>query len=231
MATRSMIESYSELFAYICHLRGAISQTDLTADEVRATVENLLARGDQAAKAAGATEETLKLARFALCAWIDELLMNANWKGRDQWSRGLLQTKYFQTTNAGEEFFSYLSSLPQSERAVQEIYYLCLCLGFKGRYCQPGDEKVIGDLKDSLLSSLKSPDTPAPTGPAPLFKEGYPQDTAEAQLLGKGPGGLDKGQIILAAAPPALFLVLFLIYIFVLKGVTNDILGPILGLG
>lgn len=231
MAPWSMIEPYSELFAYVCHIREEVSRTELGADEVRVAVENLLARGEEAAKARGVSRDSLKLARFALCAWIDELLMNANWKGREQWSRGLLQTKYYQTTKAGEEFFSYLDSLPQGDRALREIYYVCLCLGFRGRYCQPGDEKVIEDLKGSLLASLRSPDTPLPAGREPLFPEGYPVDAENAQLMGRGPGGMDKGQIILAAAPPVFFLVLFLVYVFVLKGVTNDILGPILGLG
>ncbi len=231
MAVRSLIEPYSELLAYICHLRQAITSLDLSAEEVRSQAENLLARGNQAAKAIGASEEEVRLARFALCALIDELLMNASWRGRDQWARGLLQTKHFQTTNAGEEFFSYLSSIPQGQGALQELYYVCLCLGFKGKYCKPGDERIIAELKHALLSALKTPESPEPGSSAPLFPMGYPQEEPEAQVLGKGPGGLDKGQIILAAAPPILFLMLFLIYIFVLKGVTNDILGPILGLG
>ncbi len=231
MAHQSFIEPYSELLAYMCHLKRVLSSENPPADELRAKIENLLAKGEQALKATGTGEDTVRLSRFALCAWIDEMLMNASWKGREQWSRGLLQTKYFQTTNAGEDFFSYLDSIPQNHLALREIYYLCLCLGFKGKYCKPGDEKFIKDLKVSLIASLRSPDSPSPHSQTPLFPEGYPQDLESAQVLGKGPGGLDLPQIVLSAAPPVLFLVLFLIYIFVLKGVTSDILGPILDLG
>ncbi len=104
-------------------------------------------------------------------------------------------------------------------------------MGFKGRYCKPGDEAVLARLRGAELAAIKRPDQPGLGDPAPLFPEGYPaKDEAESLLLGKGLSGPERSQILLAAIPPGFFLILFLVYSFVLSGVSDDILGPVFGL-
>ena len=232
MSSSPLIEAYSNLFAYICHLRQTLTVNPPNPEDARSRIGNLLAAGDQKAQAMGIPSVDINQARFALCALIDELLMNLSWPGQNFWKRSLLQTQYFQTTNAGEEFFSNLNALHLEQMWVREIYYLCLCMGFKGRYCKPGDEAVLARLRGAELAAIKMPDQPGLGDPAPLFPEGYPaKDEAESLLLGRRSSGLDRGQILLAVMPPGIFLILFLIYSLVLRGTAADILGPILGSG
>ena len=58
-------------------------------------------------------------------------------ESKRHWLSEPLQIKLFDTFNAGEEFFSNLSELrlrTTNNKDVLEIYYLCLSLGFKGKY-------------------------------------------------------------------------------------------------
>ncbi|HID96654.1 MAG TPA: DotU family type IV/VI secretion system protein [Thermodesulfobacteriaceae bacterium] len=231
MRSNPLVDAYSNLFAYLCHLRETLYASPPQGEEVRNRIENLLAAGDQAARSSGIASTDIHQAFFALCALIDEFLMNESWPGQDIWKRNLLQTQYFQTTNAGEEFFSSLSALRPEQKWVREIFYLCLCLGFRGRYCKPGDEAVIARLKEAELSALKTPGEPVLQDRSPLFPQGYPSDDEAASLLLGRTSTFDRSQIILALLPPGLFLILFLVYTFVLKGMFDDILGPILGSG
>lgn len=77
-------------------------------------------------------------ARFAVIAWLDEVMLKAthaeNQEFYQQWKRGPLQAELYNTTNAGEEFFERLEKLRPSQKEVNEIYHLSLCLGFRGRY-------------------------------------------------------------------------------------------------
>ncbi|PXF57243.1 MAG: DotU family type IV/VI secretion system protein [Deltaproteobacteria bacterium] len=231
MSSSPLVEAYSNLLAYICHLTRTLADNPPMPEDVRSRISNLLATGDQAAQAMGIQSADIRQARFALCAFIDERLMNESWPGRDFWKRSLLQTQYFQTTNAGEEFFSNLNALRPEQNRVREIYYLCLCMGFKGLHCKPDDKSVLAMLRETEFAAIKGLDQPGIADPAPLFPEGYPAgDKAESLLLRKGLSGPEKSHILLAVIPPGFFLILFLVYFFVLSGVSDDILGPVFGL-
>lgn len=76
-------------------------------------------------------------ARFAVTAWLDEVMNTTHAENPEfyqQWKSAPLQAELYSTANAGEEFFKRLEHLPPSQKDVNEIYHLCLCLGFRGRY-------------------------------------------------------------------------------------------------
>ena len=77
-------------------------------------------------------------ARFAMIAWLDEVMLKAtyaeNQEFYQQWQHAPLQAELYNTANAGVEFFERLEQLRPSQKEVNEIYHLCLCLGFRGRY-------------------------------------------------------------------------------------------------
>lgn len=77
-------------------------------------------------------------ARFAMIAWLDEVMLKAtyaeNQEFYQQWQHAPLQAELYNTANAGVEFFEHLEQLRPSQKEVGEIYHLCLCLGFRGRY-------------------------------------------------------------------------------------------------
>jgi len=81
-------------------------------------------------------------ARFALVAWADETILRSNWSGREDWLRELLQLQLFRTNRAGDEFYDHLARLRPDQHHAREVYFLCLALGFEGRYAGHDAERA-----------------------------------------------------------------------------------------
>jgi type VI secretion system protein ImpK len=78
-------------------------------------------------------------AGFAAVAFLDESVLNSQNPIFVEWLRKPLQTELFGTHTAGEEFFVALQQLLGRGDSADladliEIHYLCLLLGFGGRY-------------------------------------------------------------------------------------------------
>jgi type IV/VI secretion system ImpK/VasF family protein len=155
-------ELFAKLYAYVLLFeqedfqRAASPSCDQVGDEIVSWVDK------QKAEARGQGLDTdnqkapFQEALFAFVAWADETLVkHATWEQRNHWRESQLQLKYFQTTSAGDELFDeHLPHLEQKE--VQEVYYLSLGLGFKGRYYRgrPEDERRLAHDRHSLAQHL-----------------------------------------------------------------------------
>jgi type VI secretion system protein ImpK len=113
-------------------------------DILRQRINVLFSSMSQRGKQAGIADVDLRDATYAIAALMDEQLLRSNWSGRTAWMAQPLQLTYFNENTAGEGFYQRLTALEQTpgkEHLVQ-IYYLCVALGFKGRYAVAG----VGDL-------------------------------------------------------------------------------------
>jgi type IV/VI secretion system ImpK/VasF family protein len=130
-------EVFSELFAYVLlfeqiSLQGGFQPSY---EQVRSDIKTLLEQQAAAARRQGILEQDYQSARFAVIAWADETILKyTTWEHHRQWSAFPLQLEYYQTRDAGEELFERLESLRADQQEIREIYYLCLGLGFSGRY-------------------------------------------------------------------------------------------------
>lgn len=91
------------------------------------------------ALAAGYPSEDVKFATFATVAFLDESVLNSQNPVFTDWLRKPLQEELFGTHIAGEVFFQHLQQLlgrndSEDLADVLEVHYLCLLLGFGGRY-------------------------------------------------------------------------------------------------
>lgn len=77
-------------------------------------------------------------ARYALCAWIDDVLTNKPWDGQRWWQENKLEFHFFRTNVAGTEFFQRAKQAQQlPQRDAIEVYYIAVVLGFRGLYGMP----------------------------------------------------------------------------------------------
>lgn len=77
--------------------------------------------------------------RYALCTFIDEAIMATAWGNGSTWKDRSLLSYHHNETWGGEKFFTVLARMqmdPARYRDVLEFKYLCLCLGFEGKYGQ-----------------------------------------------------------------------------------------------
>ena len=147
-----IVDCYSEVLAFV--YRSSRSMPEQYAP-FREQVEQMLAKGTSAAAERFEGDECDQ-ALFAVCAWIDEIVMCSGWEQSQVWKSEQLQKLKFGTTNGGIEFFSRLNQLPNTYKHAREIYYICLQLGFKGQYVSSTQGVTLGSLKHHLLRTLIS---------------------------------------------------------------------------
>ncbi len=79
-----------------------------------------------------------ELAKYALAAWVDDVLIEAPWDGRRWWEQNRLEFQLFRTAEAFTNF--YLQSKKATElprKDALEVFYVCVVLGFRGLYGDP----------------------------------------------------------------------------------------------
>jgi len=218
-------EVFMDLIAYVVYILKTVGQKQPTFEEVRSRIMTLLADG--ARQAADFPPEDYDQARFAVCAWIDEAVMNSSWNERNAWQREPLQMKFYQTSNAGELFFERLNSLLPHQNDVREVYYLCLAMGFMGRYCKEEDRFLLDQLKTSNLKVLTGSSVGVPSlKQGELFPDAYPAAASEPTTAGPA-ATFSLMNILFIALPPALFGVLYGIFLFVLKNVSHTLISVV----
>jgi type VI secretion system protein ImpK len=114
-------------------------------DVLRQRVRGLLERMEREARKAGLSQTDIRLAVFALVAFLDETIIASEWNRKEDWLTRPLQLELFDRFDAGEEFFSNLERLrrsPQENMSLLRIYYLCMALGFRGKYQILEREKI-----------------------------------------------------------------------------------------
>ncbi len=93
-------------------------------------------------------------AKFAMVAFADEVALHTEWDGQDDWEIHLLEQQYFGTAIAGEEFYARQKLVPADNSAVNEVYYICMALGFKGKLrSRPEEAREITNRLFSLIPS------------------------------------------------------------------------------
>lgn len=143
-----------EAFLLILQLRAINEYGDTSL--LRQRIFQLLDKLEQRGKQAGIAREDLQSAKFALTAFMDETILTSQWSQKDAWVEKTLGFELFQRMDAGEEFFRSLEELRRrsaSNVELLEVYYLCLALGFKGKYMIYEQEKrrlLIKDLANEL---------------------------------------------------------------------------------
>ncbi len=221
---KRLSDCFWELIIYGLYFPQKVRREDFPLERVRQEILGLMEASARCAEEANLARGDYDLARFAICAWLDELILNSDWAHRTEWQKELLQRKFYQTTKAGEEFFEKLNSLGPHQQQVREIFYLCLALGFKGRYCRPEDAYLLDQLKTSHLKLLLGSSVGLPKLSATvLFPEAYQWKDVPTEAPRKS--GFSPLTLGLLTAPVVLLVVLYLVFSFVLGGVSENVLG------
>jgi type VI secretion system protein ImpK len=130
-------ELFSELIGYVLLFEQANQQGQFqpSYEQTRREIAALIEQEKATVKREGLPDRDYQDASFAVIAWADEtILKHSTWKYHAEWSALPLQLEYFQTRNAGEEFFDRLERLRPEQNAIRDVYIVCLGLGFSGRY-------------------------------------------------------------------------------------------------
>ena len=158
---------FQELFTAIVRVRFNL-QSVPNADAFRANAKDLIRLAMQEAAGRAYPTEDVKLAAFAVVAFLDESVLTSKNVVFSSWPRMPLQEELSGEHMAGETFFRYvqllLSRRDSSETVdVLEVYYLCMLLGFRGRYGSSGESEL-----RAIMESIKGKINRVRGGESPL---------------------------------------------------------------
>jgi len=115
-------------------LHKTIELTDLEA--LREFLEQGIAKFRKKLKTNRRSTEEITNASYALCSFLDECVASTPWGDRE-WGKQSLLIQFHKETFGGENFFLILDKLtnnPKESIDLIELMYICLTLGFTGRY-------------------------------------------------------------------------------------------------
>ena len=220
-----LTDCFIELVAYAAYFLKTVAKRQPPFDQVKADIQRLISKSQESLNNGAFSQEDYDLARFAIFAWIDEAILNSSWKEKHLWQGEQLQRFYYQTADAGEIFFERLNTLGPHQRDVREVYYLCLAIGFMGRYCHEGDEYLLEQLKTSNLKLLTGSSVGLPSlEKGELFPEAYPVESSEV-ISFKEKKRFSTFTLLCLGTPVLLYSVLFLIYSFILNNIGESLLS------
>jgi type VI secretion system protein ImpK len=130
-----LVQAATPLLVLSGRLRGQVSQADV--DALRRQTSQEVRAFEDRARSANVAPEDILAARYALCTAVDEAVMNTPWGSQSGWSGQSLLVTFHREVFGGEKFFQILeriSTQPQRFVAVLELFYICLALGFEGKY-------------------------------------------------------------------------------------------------
>ncbi|MEQ6885536.1 type IVB secretion system protein IcmH/DotU [Salicola sp. Rm-C-2C1-2] len=79
--------------------------------------------------------DTVDTASYCLCALIDELVLHSEWGQASDWAARSLLSEFHSQTWAGTHFFERVDQARrEGNRPLIRLQYLCLALGFRGRF-------------------------------------------------------------------------------------------------
>lgn len=85
----------------------------------------------------GLAPRAIKASKYALCATIDDIVLNTPWGSRSVWTTRSMVGSLFSETWGGDRFFDLLTQLkkdPGVNVELLELLYYCMSLGFEGRF-------------------------------------------------------------------------------------------------
>ena len=107
----------------------------------------------------GAESSQVMAARYVLCSVVDEAVVTTPWGNESEWSQMSLLSSFHNETFGGEKFFQLLDRLsknPIKHLPMLELMYLCLALGFEGKYrVQARGVLELEGIRDALYRQIR----------------------------------------------------------------------------
>jgi len=107
----------------------------------------------------GYRSEIILLARYILCSALDEIILTSAWGEQSQWYKHKLLTTFHGEDWGGERFFTILERLsadPAIHVDLLELIYICLSLGYLGKYRLIDNSQLeLDEIIEKLYQSIR----------------------------------------------------------------------------
>jgi len=152
-----LVDCFVDVFSHIKR-EVSIDSSSLTEAKLREDIDQLFASSAHLAEEGGYLDHHYSAGKFAVVAWLDEQILSSSMELRNSWRNQLAQQQYFNTVNAGQQFFDELQKLDQFDSFdmdVREVYFYCLAFGFHGKFYTDAGLVDLAKIKQENYLMLK----------------------------------------------------------------------------
>ncbi|MEQ6250634.1 type IVB secretion system protein IcmH/DotU [Sulfitobacter sp. HNIBRBA3233] len=164
-----LVNAYAALLGLAPELERATAPEN--PDVLRTRLHDTLTQSRDAAVSAGVPLSRADQGAWFVAALLDDIALNTPWGGNSGWPRMPLVVSMYGNVDAGERFFDLAEDLirfPERDPQLLELVFLCLSLGFRGKYRVEGGqgEAAIAALRGQISRLLRDRDAAeAPLAP------------------------------------------------------------------
>lgn len=153
-----LVQAASPLLLLAVQLRHSVAQPD--AMHLREQAVAQMRRFENLAQAANAPQQTILAARYVLCTMLDEAVLSSPWGEHSGWAQKTLLVTFHSESYGGAKFFQILERLCSDFAKhidLIELMYICLALGFAGRYqIEAGGRAKLADIQEDLYRRIQA---------------------------------------------------------------------------
>jgi type VI secretion system protein ImpK len=152
-----LVRAASPLLLLAGQLRGTLSPPDVGG--LRRHARDEMRRFEQRARGGSISAEVVGAARYVLCATMDESVLSTPWGAQSEWAQHPLLVELHREAWGGEKFFEMLTKIwddPERHIDLMELQYLCMALGFAGKYhALPQGHAQLADVQQTLFRKIR----------------------------------------------------------------------------
>ncbi|MCP1673922.1 type VI secretion system protein ImpK [Natronocella acetinitrilica] len=169
-ALNPLVEAAMPLLLLCCGLRGTREHPDVAG--LHAEAVRQVQQFEAVAAERGVSQESAIAARYALCTFIDEVVMNTPWGAGSLWPGRSLLLTFHRDSAGGEKVFQMIERVladREPRRDLVEFFYVCLALGLQGQYrVTEGGQAKLAEVRERLYARIRGwrdapPDELSPT--------------------------------------------------------------------
>lgn len=152
-----LVNAASTLIAVFEKTRQSMSHPDVAGLHQR--LANEIRDFEVRAREQGVRQEVVLSARYLMCTILDEAVLNTPWGSDSAWGQRSLLAVFHSETSGGEKCFLVLDRMrqnPAENLDILELFYICLSLGFEGKYrmVDRGRDQL-DQIREELFSTIR----------------------------------------------------------------------------
>ena len=135
VSVNPLVAAASEVLSHVVRIKHSTSADTLVGLHV--VLKAALEAFEVNALCNGVDSQQMMKARYVLCTVVDEAVVTTGWGKESDWSQNSLLSGFHNETFGGEKVFNVLDQLckdPVHNLSLLELVYLCLALGFEGKF-------------------------------------------------------------------------------------------------
>lgn len=131
----NLIDMTANILSLAVRLKSCVSYSAF--DELKPKLAKQISEFENKAVVAKMPQEQVRIASYALCAFLDETIQNTPFGAQSNWGQQSLLILFHKEAWGGERFFQMMDQViryPAQNLNLLEFFYVLLSFGFEGKY-------------------------------------------------------------------------------------------------